>query len=226
MIKLVLFDLDGTLIEFNYNYSLAKKIVIEKLVEMGIEKNILSESKPASVILENAISFMRVRGFDENQLKLLRRRVYEAIEPLELEAASKPVVKKGIPELLAWLREKGVNMSVCTNNCRKASSIILEKSNLKLFFNNVFTRDDVDRIKPFPDLILKACRTMNVPPDETVHIGDSPIDVLAAVEAGVIPIGIVSSLWGTESLKEAGAKYIASDTFRLKNILSSLLGFF
>ncbi|MBO3839516.1 MAG: HAD family hydrolase [Thermoproteota archaeon] len=226
MIRLVLFDLDGTLIEFNYNYSLAKKIVIEKLIEMGVEKSILSDSKPASVNLEEAVSFMRSRGFDEDQLRILRKRVYEAVEPLELEAAEKPIVKNGVVELLAWLEKKGIDMVVCTNNCRKASSMILEKSNLNIFFKHVFTRDDVDRIKPFPDLILKACRVTNTLPNEAVHIGDSPIDIAAAKVAGAIPVGIVSSLWSFESLKEAGAKYIALDTYGLKDILSSLFGFF
>lgn len=226
MVRLVLFDLDGTLIEFNYNYSLAKKLIIEKLIEKGVEKSILSESKPASVNLEEAIMFMRRKGFSEDQLKTLRRSIYEAVEPLELEAADKPVVKNGIVELLEWLREAGVNMVVCTNNCRKASRIILEKTNLKIFFKYVFTRDDVERIKPFPDLILKACEATRTPPDETVHIGDSPIDVVAAREAGVLPVGVVSSLWGVEKLREAGAKYIASNTYELKEILSTLIRFF
>ncbi|MCS7138565.1 MAG: HAD family phosphatase [Crenarchaeota archaeon] len=226
MVRLVLFDLDGTLIEFNYNYSQAKKLIIGKLIEMGVEKSILSESKPASVNLEEAIAFMRNKGLNEDQLRALRRKVYETIEPLELEAAEKPILKNGIIELVEWLREKGIDMAVCTNNCRKASKIILEKTNLKIFFKYVFTRDDVDRIKPFPDLILKACNAIGTQPDNTAHVGDSPVDIMAAREAGVVPIGIVSSLWGIEKLKEAGAEYIASNTYELKIILSSLIGFF
>jgi HAD superfamily hydrolase (TIGR01509 family) len=225
MIRLVLFDLDGTLIEFNYNYSLAKKIVIEKLVEMGVDRSILSDSKPASVNLEEAISFMRNKGFSESQLKALRRKVYEAIEPLELEAADKPVVRDGVLELLTWLENTGVNMVVCTNNCRKASDIILEKSGLSVFFKHVFTRDDVERIKPFPDIIIKACEVMRTLPERTIHVGDSPIDIIAAREAGAIPVGVTSSLWSAESLRNAGAKHIAPDVLGLRNILSSLVGF-
>ncbi|MEM3712687.1 MAG: HAD family hydrolase [Thermoproteota archaeon] len=223
MVKLVLFDLDGTLIEFNYNYSLARKLIIHKLIEMGVERSILSESKPASVNLEDAIRFLRSKGLKEDQLKALRRSVYEIVEPLELEAAERPIVKNGILELLEWLKEMGINMVVCTNNCRKASKIILEKTSLKIFFKHVFTRDDVERIKPFPDLILKACEAAKTPPFETVHIGDSPIDIAAAREAGVVSVGIASSLWSIEKLREAGANYIASNTCELKEILSTLL---
>jgi len=225
MIRLVIFDLDGTLIEFNYNYSLAKKIVIEKLVEMGVDKSILSDSKPASVNLEEAVSFMRNKGFSESQLRALRRRVYEAIEPLELEAADKPVVKNGVPGLLTWLSNMGVNMVVCTNNCRKASGIILEKSGLSVFFKHFFTRDDVERIKPFPDIIVKACEAMKTPPERTIHVGDSPIDIIAAREAGAIPVGVASSLWSVETLRNAGAKHISPDVPGLRNILSGLIGF-
>jgi len=225
MIRLVLFDLDGTLIEFNYNYSLARRIIIEKLVEMGVERSILSDSKPASVNLEEAVSFMRGKGLNEEQLRALRRRVYEAVEPLELEAAGNPVVRDGIVELLNWLVGTGVKMAVCTNNCRKASSIILEKSGLKAFFKHVFTRDDVERIKPFPDLILKACKVIGVPPEETIHVGDSPIDVAAARGAGAIPVGVASSLWSFEKLREAGAEHTVSNAYELKKVISSLTGF-
>lgn len=225
MIRLVLFDLDGTLIEFNYNYSLAKKIIIEKLVEMGVDRSILSDSKPASVNLEEAVSFMRNKGLNEARLRSLRRRVYEAIEPLELEAASKPVVKDGVLELLTWLENIGVDMVVCTNNCRKASGLILEKCGLSIFFKHVFTRDDVERIKPFPDIIVKACEVMKTPPERTIHVGDSPIDIIAAREAGAIPVGVASSLWSVESLRNAGARHIAPDMPGLRNILSGLIGF-
>jgi HAD superfamily hydrolase (TIGR01549 family) len=223
MIRLVLFDLDGTLIEFNYNYALAKKIVISKLVEMGVERNALSESKPASVNLEEAVSLMRRKGVDESFLRRLRRTIYEAVEPLELDAAERPVLKNGVWDVLTWLRGMRIDMSVCTNNCKRATNLILYKTGLEKFFKNAFTRDDVARLKPFPDLILKACEALEKPPNETVHVGDSPIDIAAAKEAGAIPIGVDSGLWGLDKLREAGAEHVASDMRELKAILLSLI---
>ncbi|MEM2940076.1 MAG: HAD family phosphatase [Thermoproteota archaeon] len=223
MIEAVLFDLDGTLIEFNYDLGSARRIVIAKLVEMGVNRRVLSESKPASVNVEDAVLFMRGKGLGEDELKVLRRKVYEAVESLELKVADKSVVRDGVIELLSWLKEKGVKTAVCTNNCNRAAEIILEKTGLKKFFNDVFTRNDVDRLKPFPDVLLKACEKLNVHPENTVHIGDSPIDINAAKNAGVMPIGFVSSLCSAEKLSDAGADLVASSIEELKQLLSRLV---
>lgn len=216
----VLFDLDGTLIEFNYNYVSARRLVIARMIEMGVDGNVLSESKPVSINVEDAIMFMRKKGLNEEELRGFRRKVYEAVEPLELEAAVNPVLREGAYNLLSWLEKKGVKMAVCTNNCSMASEIILRKTCLKKFFVHVLTRNDAERLKPFPDIILKACEKLEVPPWKTVYIGDSPIDVAAAKNAGVKPIGIASSLWSAEKLRDAGAELVALNLDELKECLS------
>jgi len=221
MIEAVLLDMDGTLIEFNYDYVSARTLIIAKLIEMGVDRGILSESKPSAINIEDAVAFMRGKGLSEDELKVLRRKVYEAVEALELRAAEKPVVRNGVPELLSWLKERGVKTAVCTNNCRKAVEIVIEKTGLKKFFNDVFTRNDVDRLKPFPDLILKACEKLGASPGKTIHVGDSPIDIAAALNAGAKPVGIVSSLSSVERLRDAGAELVALNPDELRELLSS-----
>jgi HAD superfamily hydrolase (TIGR01509 family) len=223
MIEAVLLDMDGTLIEFNYDYVSARTLIIAKLIEMGVERRLLSESKPIAINIEDAIVFMRGKGLSEDELKVLRRKIYEAVEALELRAAEKPVARNGVPELLSWLKEHGVKTAVCTNNCKKAVEIVLEKTGLGSFFNDVFTRNDVDRLKPFPDILLKACEKLKVNPEDTVHIGDSPIDINAAKNAGIMSIGLVSSLCSAEKLSDAGADLVASSIGELKQLLSRLV---
>ncbi len=223
MIEAVLFDLDGTLIEFNYNYASARRLIIARLAQMGVDGKVLSESKPASVNVEDAIIFMRRKGLGEEELRKLRRMAYEAVEPLELEAAGNPVLRNGVPDLLSWLRDKGVKTAVCTNNCSMACEIILRKTFLKRFFEHVLTRDDVERLKPFPDIILKACKKLGVTPEKTIHVGDSPIDIAAARSAGVTPIGIVSSLSNAERLRNAGAELVVSNMDELTEQLKKII---
>lgn len=164
MIEAVLFDLDGTLIEFNYNHAEGRRLIIAKLIEMGVDASVLSESKPASVNVEDAIAFMKEKGLNSEELRILREKAYEVLEPLELEAAQNPVLRIGVMGLISWLVERGVKIAVCTNNCSKASEIILRKTRLNKFFKNVFTRGDAERLKPFPDLIIKACEKLGTIP--------------------------------------------------------------
>ncbi|MGQ9596352.1 MAG: HAD family hydrolase [Thermoproteota archaeon] len=223
MIKAVLFDLDGTLIEFNYDYGLAKKIVIAKLIEIGVDRGLLSESVPTALNVEKAITFLRDKGLSEEELRFMRRSIYEAVEPLELKAASNPIPREGVLEILKWLKGLGVRMAVCTNNCDMASDIILRKTLLKGLFDGIFTRNDVDRLKPFPDILIKACESLNVLPMDAVHIGDAPIDIIAAKSAGIVSIGIVSRLCNAELLRAAGAELVASNMKELKQLLSGLV---
>ncbi|MEM3026759.1 MAG: hypothetical protein QXP19_04500, partial [Thermoproteota archaeon] len=105
MVEAVLLDMDGTLIEFNYDLGSARMIGIAKLLEMGVDRRVLSESKPIAINIEDAVEFMRGKGLSEDELKVLRSKVYEAVEALELKAAEKPVVRNGVLELLSWLKE-------------------------------------------------------------------------------------------------------------------------
>ncbi|MGQ9479104.1 MAG: HAD family hydrolase [Thermoproteota archaeon] len=223
MASAVLFDLDGTLIEFSMEYGLAKKIVISKLLELGVDKKILSESKPTALNLEDALNFIRSKGLDEGEIRRLRLEVYRAVEPLELKAVENSILRNDVTELLSSLREINVKTAICTNNCAKASEIILQRLSLKSFFDSIVTRDDVERLKPFPDILLKACRMLEVPVSKAIHVGDSPIDVMAALNADIRPIGILSGLYGAESLREAGAELIASDVRELREILLRLV---
>ncbi|MEM3659582.1 MAG: HAD family phosphatase [Thermoproteota archaeon] len=223
MIEAVLLDMDGTLIEFNYDLGSARMIGIAKLLEMGVDRKVLSESKPIAINIEDAVEFMRGKGLSEDELKVLRSKVYEAVEALELKAAEKPVVRNGVLEFLSWLKEHEFKTAVCTNNCKRAVEIVLEKTGLKKFFNDVFTRNDVDRLKPFPDIILKACEKLGVKPEKTIYVGDSPIDIAAARSAGVKPIGIVSSLSNAERLRAAGAELIVSNMDELREKLRKII---
>ena len=75
----------------------------------------------------------------------------------------------------------------------------------------VITRDQVDRAKPDPDLFLAAAKSLGVPISQSVVVGDSVWDLLAARRANALGVGLLSGGYGQDELERAGAYRVYQD---------------
>ena len=91
--------------------------------------------------------------------------------------------------LLKNLKQRKIKIGLITNSTRFITSKILSYFKLKKYFKVVVTMDDVRRRKPAPDMILQACKMLEVKPENTILIGDTRNDMLAGKRAGCITIG-------------------------------------
>jgi len=125
-----------------------------------------------------------------------------------------PRVLRRIPPVRAGkigvklMKEDGYRVGVVTNSPSDYNTAWITHKKLHNHFDTVITADDVGMPKPAPDSILKACAKLGVKPKNTVYAGDTEADIMAAKNAGCIPIGIISG--GTERrvLRELGAAYV------------------
>ncbi len=79
----------------------------------------------------------------------------------------------------------------------------------------VITRDQVQHAKPDPDLFLAAAARLGVAIDESVVVGDSIWDLLAARRAGALGVGVLSGGYGQDELERAGAYRVYADPLDL-----------
>jgi len=77
-----------------------------------------------------------------------------------------------------------------TNTPKDSANQILTTYNLKNFFDVVVTSDDVEKAKPNPEIVFKACKKIDVKPDKVVFIGDTKSDMEAAKKSGCTFIGV------------------------------------
>ena len=91
--------------------------------------------------------------------------------------------------VLKNLKGQKIKLGLITNSTRFITLTILNHFRLKKYFEVIVTMDDVKRRKPSPDMVLKACRKLNVKPKNTVLIGDTKNDMLAGKRAGCITVG-------------------------------------
>lgn len=118
----------------------------------------------------------------------IKNKLYSIACKYEYEAAKKTIVKPYANELLDYISGKGVKMGVVSNSCRKAVHFSLDKLGFKRYFDAIVAREDVSRIKPYPDPILKILDSLGHDDKKAVYLGDSAFDILAGKAAGVITV--------------------------------------
>jgi HAD superfamily hydrolase (TIGR01509 family) len=116
----------------------------------------------------------------------------------------------GARELLARLTGTGVPWAVATSGEMAAARPALELLGVPAGVP-VVTRDQVAHAKPDPDLFLAAAERLGVDVADSVVVGDSVWDLLAARRARALGIGVLSGGYGREELERAGAYRVYED---------------
>jgi len=201
----VLFDLDGTLVDSVYQHVLAWR---EALEETGIELSVwrihrrigMSGGLFVNALLRETkmvLSPEQVSRLRELHLAAYLRRM-DQVRPLP-----------GARELLQRLSELGVPWGIGTSGSRRTAAPAIEM--LTAAPPVVVTRDDVARAKPDPDLFVEAARRLGVDVADSIVVGDSVWDLLAAQRARALGVGLLSGGYGREELEQAGAYRVYED---------------
>ena len=180
----VLFDLDGTLIDSGPMIVASMKHAAKSVLGRDIPEEVLSAAVggPGLVAQMEALAPDRV-----DDLVAAYR---EHNEPLhdELEAFWEVI------EVLPRLRAEGRRLGVVTAKRRHTVDLAFARvPELEANFEVVITSDDTERHKPSPDPILAAVDRLGVKPADAAYVGDSPFDIRAARTALVFAVAVA---WG------------------------------
>ena len=192
-IDLVIFDLDGTLVEFRYPYIEARKSVLDLLASLGI-------SFPADAVRRSIQDIfdeinLQVKKMGSLDLDNLMARVNDVIDIYEMEAATSTTLFEDTKYVLQSIKRLGLKIAIVTNNGKRATEFVLNRFDLRGFFDVVVTRNDGLRLKPYPDGIMWVMDKTGSTRDRTLFVGDSPIDVKAGKAAGVVVAVLKSSFF-------------------------------
>jgi pyrophosphatase PpaX len=177
----VLFDLDGTLIDSGAMIIASMKHAAKAVLGREIPEQVLSAAVGGPGLVA------QMEALDPARVDDLVAAYREHNEPLhdELEAFWEVV------EVLPRLREEGRRLGVVTAKRRATVDLAFARlPGLEANFDVVITSDDTERHKPAPDPILAAIDRLGAVPADTAYIGDSPFDIRAAKAAGAFSIAV------------------------------------
>jgi HAD superfamily hydrolase (TIGR01509 family) len=127
----------------------------------------------------------------------------------------------GARELLERLRREGVPFAVATSGNSASARVGLGMLGLDAEVP-VVTRDQVPYAKPNPDLFLAAAELLGVSIEQSIVVGDSVWDMLAAQRARALGVGLLSGGYGREELQLAGAYRVYDEPANLLDHLDEL----
>lgn len=183
MVKAVIFDMDGVLIDTEKHYNAAW---CEAARRAGF--GFTSEHALMLRSLDPRLACGLMQGifgaeFDYYAIRNVRRAlVAERLERYGLEK------KSGIDEILEFLREKGIKAAVATATPIELTYSHLEKIGVKDKFDKIVSAKQVAHGKPAPDVYLYACEQIGENPGDCIAVEDSPNGIKSAYAAGCKPV--------------------------------------
>ena len=206
----VIFDFEGTLVDFQWKLAEAEGRLRDLLADLGFDLA-LFEGDNYAQMRTRALS---LAGSDEFSREIDRRfaLIYETYDA---DALTRWNLQPGARELLAGLANRGIKLAIVSNVGRKSLVRAVDRLGLTGIVSTVVTRNDVSRAKPSGEGIWKALDELGVPAEDSLMVGDSLSDLMAARDAGVR----VALLLGGESPAE---KLIAAAPDHLLTTLAAL----
>lgn len=175
--KLIIFDLDGTLVDSQTDILIANNLTLQKFGYKPISykkvKSIIGQGIMGNII--KSLAMQKVKASDRQKKDM--HDYFFSYYKKNVYVKSKPY--PGIKSLLKKL-QKNYKLAVCSNKLEKLTKIVLQKSDLKKYFDFVAGGDTFKFKKPHPSVLNNLVKKFKMNKKDTLFIGDSEHDYHAA----------------------------------------------
>lgn len=212
--KIVVFDLDGTLV--NSLYDLGNS-VNKGLIKIGAETHPIEKYK---TFVGNGREMLVKRAMGSLYEDKEKRKIVKDTFNTEYALHSNDNTEgyEGCTELLENLNNAGILTGVLSNKPDEYVPEILKKVYPNHTFTEAWGQKPEYKCKPDKESLHAMLKTHNIQPDECLYVGDSDVDVFTAKNAGVDMVGVEWGFRGKDELLQAGAKIVvkkAEEIFRI-----------
>ena len=216
MIKAIIFDMDGLMID-------SERVTFECYQERLKDMNLTMDEKFYKTLLGKPIKGIYQRFYDVYGNDFPIQNVIQDVHQLmaeRFETEGVPV-KKGLVELLHYLKDNNYKTIVATSSNRDRVDKILSQAKITEFFDDSICGDEVTKGKPNPEVFLKSCQKLGVNVDEAIVLEDSEAGIQASYDANIKVICIPDMKYPEKQYEEKTFK-ILKDLTEVTVYLKSL----
>jgi HAD superfamily hydrolase (TIGR01509 family) len=206
-----LLDVDGTLIDANYQHALAWYRAFRR---HGIVLPLWRIHRAVGMGGDQLVPALVGKDVDEehgDEIRETRDGIYKG------ELIDEVAALAGGHELIVALKERGARVVLASSSPEDEIEQYLELLDARDVVDAWTTKDDVDATKPAPDLVLAALEKAET--RDAVMVGDTPWDIEAASKAGVETVCVITGGWSKHELREAGAVAVFESADELRERL-------
>lgn len=199
MTKAIIFDMDGVLVDSEpYHLAIEKRqIELNKLPVSEEEHHryigVASDVMWRDIALRHSLSIEVETLIEQNKSESIH--FFSAIEQIPL--------MPGIRQLLEELKKKGIPLAVASSSFHEIIELILERTGLRPYFQQVVSSKEAGKSKPEPDVFLLAAHRLGIDPNECLVVEDSFNGIKAAKAAGMRCIAYAGPGANTAAQKQA-----------------------
>ena len=208
MIKGILFDKDGTLVEFQHTWHLIMDSVFQRMAkDFRLDDSAIRSLQTLSgytvegFVQESMIQYLSTREIVGKWIDVLGQRGYTAVsgkrllsvfEETSLKITSPEILLPGVKETLNYLSGNNYILGVATADTTASAVAGLRRTDLLHYFSYIGSDDGLIKPKPYPDMAELFCRRFEFSNSELLIVGDSTSDMLFAENAGAAFAGIIA----------------------------------
>lgn len=213
MIKAVLFDMDGTLIDTEKHYRRFWPMAMAEFGYQMTDEQVLSMRSLGRPFAPARLKEWFGEDLDYYAIRARRTEIME--ECLDKEGIQ---LKPGAVEILEELRRRGIPAAVATATPPERTEKYLNLTGIRSYFSQIISATQVKEGKPSPDIYLYACEQLGLAPEECMAVEDAPNGILAAYRAGLRVVMVPDQTKPTEEDR----KYLYASVDRLDELISCL----
>lgn len=196
MIRAVLFDMDGTLIDTEKYYRVFWPKAMAEFGYKMTDEQVLSMRSLGRPFAPARLKEWFGEELDYYAVRARRTEMMEA--QLDVDGIQ---LKPGAVEILEELRRRGILAAVATATPPERTEKYLGLTGIRPYFSKIISATQVKEGKPSPDIYLYACEQLGLAPEECMAVEDAPNGILAAYRAGLRVVMVPDQTQPTEELQ-------------------------